>query len=161
MRNVVGIGMALMGSGSAIASELTRWNLEKGGGLQWGIKPSDAPHVDHIEASGQRVSLILHYGTGEEGRLVKQIFVVWPMLRTIPNDTHASLRGEFTPDLTPQILVNGELPEERLTGAKLNGVITLDSSAGSLRIQRRIFPCRTGAPARHRRRWRQWPKASE
>ena len=48
--------------------------------------------------SGRQVSAIVTYGVRENGALALTRQVVFPALRTIPNDTHASLSYTFGED---------------------------------------------------------------
>src|SRR5205085_9599273 len=67
-----------------------RWRLTPAG-IEWPAEQVAAgpnPHDDHIEMSGLRVSAIVEYGVDVNRRLTLWRRVVWPMLRTIPNDTH-------------------------------------------------------------------------
>lgn len=45
--------------------------------------------------SGLRVSTVLRYGVDANGAFMLNRSMVWPMLRTIPNNTHASLMRRF------------------------------------------------------------------
>jgi hypothetical protein len=73
------------------APSQTRWHLEPDGGIAWDV-PRRAAHQDQIEMSGLRISAIVTYGVREDGTLTLTRQLVFPGLRTIPNDTHASLR---------------------------------------------------------------------
>jgi hypothetical protein len=105
------------------------------------------PHTDTVEMSGRRVSLIVHYGVDETGRLVLERMVIWPTLRTIPNNTHASLRRVFSlEESSPAMRVNGQpLSPERPSQVRLDGLLTIRSTtAEGLEITRTVFP----SPAR-------------
>src|SRR5690349_19518540 len=66
-----------------------RWELVPDGGIRWNVTTS-RPHTDHIEMSGQQLSAIITYGTNDRQELLVKKQLVFPMLRTIPNNTHAS-----------------------------------------------------------------------
>ncbi len=66
------------------------WNITPSGGIKW-IPKAGERHYDHIEMSGKRVSSVLRYGVDENGRFSMERGMVWPLLRTVPNNTHASL----------------------------------------------------------------------
>lgn len=117
-----------------------RWTVDRDG-INWAIEASAPKHQDQIETSGEKCSLILTYGTGEGGALVSDPQVVWPMLRTLPNDTHASLRTSF-PD-RPKLVVNGTTANETLRRVRLDGVIRMDGRAGDLDVRRTWFVDRT------------------
>jgi hypothetical protein len=80
----------------------TRWTLDADGGISWNVQPG-AAHQDQIEMSGRKVSLIATYGVDAEGQLLLRRQIVFPLLRTLPNDTHASLSYIFGEDATPRM----------------------------------------------------------
>jgi hypothetical protein len=71
-----------------------RWKVDSDGEITWEVTPRDA-HQDQIEMSGRKISAIITYGVRENGTLTLTRQVVFPSLRTIPNDTHASLSYTF------------------------------------------------------------------
>jgi hypothetical protein len=118
-----------------------RWSLLGKNGICWKVKDKTA-HLDHIEMSGLRVSAIVHYGISGSGELELKRKVIYPMLRTIPNDTHASLIADFNDYKLLQIRANGTLIKEYPETFVLNGgVLTITSKTNSvLQAQRIIFP---------------------
>src|SRR3989339_1718293 len=72
-----------------LAQQQKRWDLTSDG-IVWNIKSGET-HSDHIEMSGKKVSTVVRYKVAEDGALELSRSVVWPLLRTIPNNTHASL----------------------------------------------------------------------
>ncbi len=112
-----------------------RWTVDATG-VAWTVQRSAPPHVDHIETSGERCSLILTYGTGETASLVQSPHVVWPMLRTLPNDTHASLQADFKPEDRPRLTIDGKMAAETLSRVRLDGIVHLEGSAGPLAVRR-------------------------
>ncbi|GLX80398.1 hypothetical protein tinsulaeT_37380 [Thalassotalea insulae] len=116
-----------------------RWSIANTG-IQWQVTDS---HQDHIEFSGEQVSGIIYYGSDNAGNLVLNRKLVWPMLRTIPNDTHASLIHEFPLDASPSISLNGEtIQHEKLIQVNFDGILTLTS-----RISPDITIVRTLSPS--------------
>ena len=89
-----------------------RWQLTEDGGICWNVG-QNLPHEDHIEMSGRRVSVVLRYGVGADGSLIMNKSMVWPMLRTIPNNTHASLMRRFSWDAVQHIVVKVRLASRR------------------------------------------------
>src|SRR5450830_1734474 len=89
------VGSRLMRDPSEATGE--RWRLTPSG-IEWTaaqVAAGPKPHDDHIEMSGLRVSSIVHYGVDRSGNLILGRRAIWPMLRTIPNDTGASLQQAF------------------------------------------------------------------
>src|ERR1039457_4748281 len=90
----------------AQALDTSRWKIDPDGGISWEVQRGQ-PHQDQIEMSGRKVSLILTYGVRENGSLSLTRQLVFPTLRTIPNDTHASLSYTFGDDAAPRLFIGG------------------------------------------------------
>ena len=125
-----------------------RWTINPDGGITWTIDQR-IPHEDHIEMSGQKVSTVLRYGVDANGAFMLNRSMVWPMLRTIPNNTHASLMRRFAWNVTDMIEVDGRsLINEKVEDITLDGKMTVrshfeqakDLSVGLTRI---LFPSTT------------------
>ena len=124
-----------------------RWQLTDDGGIRWNVG-HDLPHEDHIEMSGRRVSIVLRYGVAADGSLMMNKSMVWPMLRTIPNNTHASLMRRFGWDAVQHIVVKGaaRISKESVENISLcQGIMTVSSRLGEvgLRLKRSYFPSTT------------------
>lgn len=105
-----------------------RWILNDNGSIVWEID-NRIPHDDHIEMSGKKVSVVVRYGVNAEGAFNLSRTVIWPMLRSIPNNTHASLMRSFNCDLINMINVNGHpIMTEKVKEISLNGQITVNST---------------------------------
>lgn len=140
----------LAGVSSARAQDATRWTIQPDGSIAWtDFSSKSVPHSDHIEASGEQVSTVLRYGVTSEGAFTLSRSVVWPMLRTIPNNTHASLTRRFDVNLADFASVDGKkLSGEKVERIALDGFLTVKSSydVGDCRVlelTRRIFPSTT------------------
>lgn len=108
-------------------------------GIRWNV---NKPHTDHLEFSGLKVSALISYGNDENGSLVLEKKVVWPMLRTIPNDTHASLIYDFKKSVNSEIKINGkEIVAENPFELDFNGVLSIRSNtAQGVDIERILSP---------------------
>ncbi|MCY9659776.1 hypothetical protein P5G65_09065 [Paenibacillus chondroitinus] len=119
-----------------------RWRLLDDG-IQWNT-PQDHvdAHEDHLEMSGKKVSVIVSYGVNQAGKLMLSRKIVWPTLRTIPNDTHGSLIHDFELDSMPAIWINGHPNmNERPICFQFNGLLYIRSKANEgIRIERTLFP---------------------
>lgn len=133
---------------AAVSPSVTRWTIQTDGGIAWDVKRGDPAHQDTIEMSGRRVSAIVTYGVRENGTLVLSRHLVFPGLRTIPNDTHGSLAYTF--DEGPQrIFVGGRPARESVNRIYHRGLITIDSTLsrdGTIALRRVLFPS-TDKPA--------------
>jgi hypothetical protein len=120
----------------------SRWRLDRDGGTTWEIKAGEN-HQDQIEMSGRRISAIVTYGVLENGSLTLTRQVVFPSLRTIPNDTHASLSYIFAADASPRLFIAGRPAREIVKRIHLGGLISIRSAIGNhgeLDLTRTIFP---------------------
>jgi len=130
------------------------WTLStSGNGIT--LTPGDAalPYEDHIEMSGEQMAFVLRWGIDKTCSFHSERSLVFPMLRTIPNNTHASLMHRMGVDIPSLISVNGlSLRLENVENVTLNGYMDVTSTfvaskarAGvtptpSVRLNRRIFP---------------------
>lgn len=123
----------------------SRWAMTDDGGIRWSVREGDKPHRDHIEMSGRKVSFILRYGADEDGKLFLNRTLVWPMLRTIPNNTHASLIHDFGMEAFPSIKVDGQpIGDEEPFEFALRGMLTIKSrTASGLELTRTLLPSTT------------------
>ena len=120
-----------------------RWKIQSDGSVKWEVR-QDIPHYDHIEMSGEKVSTILRYGVNGDGSFQLERSLVWPMLRTIPNNTHASLMQRYAIDFPSLLTINGvTLKMENVKSVSLNGVLTVVSEYSvpvPIILTRSIFP---------------------
>lgn len=119
-----------------------RWVINRDGGITWKIS-GDIPHEDHIEMSGLQTSVVLRYGVDADGAFQLNRSLVWPMLRTIPNDTHASLMRRFAFDVTDVIEIDGRsLERETVEEITLNGTMEVVSryDKNGVELKRILFP---------------------
>ncbi|SEG02253.1 glucosidase family protein [Parabacteroides chinchillae] len=122
-----------------------RWTINPNGSISWKVKDK-LPHYDHIEMSGLKVSTVLRYGVNQDGSFRLNKSLVWPMLRTIPNNTHASLTRKFAWNAPEMITVNGlSLLNEEVHTITLDGTMIVESTFSfpgnaSISITRTIFP---------------------
>ena len=120
----------------------SRWRLDNDGGIAWDAKRGDA-HTDQIEMSGRKVSAIVTYGIGENGGLTLTRQVVFPTLRTLPNDTHASLSYTFDNDASPRLFLDGRPARETIARFRHRGIISIESALGTrgqVLLTHTIFP---------------------
>ena len=132
------------------AQDNQRWSLEKEGHIRWQPEKIES-HQDHIEMSGKTVSVVLRYGV-ENGKFILNKSMVWPLLRTIPNNTHASLMRRYNWDVLDMVNINGRsLTSELVESIELKGILKVTSNydegrRGQWRIIREYFPS-TDQPA--------------
>ena len=115
-----------------------RWQID-GDAIRWQVKDV---HRDQLEMSGRQVSAVIDYGSQADGSLLLARTVVWPMLRTIPDDTHASLIRKFGAEASPVIAIDGQpAAGERLEQVRFDGRLALRSElAPGLTLTRTLTP---------------------
>lgn len=138
-----------------------RWEIVPGEErIVWNPDAASLPHSDHIEMSGEQMAFVLRWGVDSDGAFLSERSLVFPMLRTIPNNTHASLMYRVATDIPSLLGVNGlTLRNEKVEELSIDGALTVRSlwSVGQLNIgaareerpepsvemTRVIFPSRT------------------
>ena len=124
---------------SVRSQDSLRWQLTNDEGIEWNVKENDS-HMDHIEMSGLYISSIVHYGV-QSGKLKQKIHLVFPMLRTIPNDTHASLAYVFNSEDLDKIQVNGKAVDEYLSTFYHKGILSYKSkTTEGIEVKHQLFP---------------------
>lgn len=120
----------------------SRWKINSDNSIVWKID-HDIPHFDHIEMSGKKVSVVLRYGVKSDGSFTINKSMVWPSLRTIPNDTYGSLMRRYDWDLLSHITVDGHsfLAGERVEELVLNGMLTVKSEINRGHKQWKVTRC--------------------
>ncbi|MES2126145.1 MAG: hypothetical protein V4463_02645 [Pseudomonadota bacterium] len=120
--------LALSVAHAGIPQFTPRWQLEHDA-IRWQVRDA---HSDQLEMSGRQVSAVIDYGSDANGALLLKRTVVWPMLRTIPDDTHASLLRTFGADIAPRLEIDGvAAPSEALASVRFDGQLTLTGNLGA------------------------------
>src|SRR5690349_11515418 len=132
-----------------------RWQLLPGGSIEW--KPAGRlPHSDHIEMSGEKVSLWVQYGVDTSGKLSLNRTMVFPTFRLLPVRTIASMMYNVTDNDLPRFLVNDRLlktgvynaavaPDqpEKVTSIRQKGIMQAWAGIGkdgAVQLIRTLFP---------------------
>lgn len=135
-----------------------RWTIDNDGGIVWKVG-RDIPHDDHIEMSGSRMAVVLRWGVDGQGALHSERSLVFPLLRTVPDNTHASLMYRMAIDIPSLIGVNSlTLQAERVSQVAIDGAVEVlsewsvgRSNVGSakgpaltpaVQMKRTVFPSR-------------------
>ena len=127
-------------------ADSSRWTIDGDYAIRWDIG-NDIPHYDHIEMSGEQVSVVYRYGVNEDGAFSMDRSVVWPMLRTVPNDTHASLTVHFDTDFMSGVTVDGKALEgEKVRSITLDGIMSVLSTYGNAPVE--VTECYFPSPTR-------------
>jgi hypothetical protein len=119
------------------------WQLSAEGGTEWTLKENtNLPVQDHIAMSGMRVDMILEWEVNQQRIFSANKVIRWPMLRMIPNDTHASLQESLDDKGIPTFSVNGKpLSAGEVKRLEINGMLSVTTlHAEGIKHRRTIFP---------------------
>lgn len=140
--------LALSLCGTATAQN--RWAIMPDGKtIRMEVNDATAPHTDHIEMSGKFMAVVLYWNVDENGTFGVNRSLVFPMLRTVPNNTHASLMFKNDVDVASMLRVNNRPVALRSRTVDINGAMTVVSDykttdrsgrTTALELTRTIFP---------------------
>lgn len=95
---------------------------------------------DHLEMAGRSVASVLRYGVNSDGSFRLEKSLIWPMLRTVPNNTHASLMRRINADPIRSLLIREYPTQEHVDTLIFDGVLTVKSTLGSgIRLERTYY----------------------
>ncbi|MCK3685554.1 hypothetical protein [Maribellus sp. YY47] len=152
--SLLGTLMILLNVVTAFGQNTNRWRIDTDGSIVWNVG-EDIPHYDHVEMSGEFLSSVMRYGVNDDGSFSLERTVIWPMLRTIPNDTHGSLTKRFSVDFMRLLVANNSsLKSEKVKSMRFNGYLTVVSEYAftyrdlikgekrypAVEVTRKIFP---------------------
>lgn len=140
-----------------LASAQDRWAIQEDGSIRWEVKDR-LPHTDHIEMSGEKVSVWVRYGLDSIGR--SDIFrtVVFPTFRLLPDGTRTHISYSFADSDLPRLYLNNRLINLQLVkngpgrAGELSyniksfshkGIMKITAQAGTpalANVERTIFP---------------------
>ena len=139
----------------SLPEQKDRWAIQPNGSISWQTNKS-LPHADHIEMSGEKVSLWVDYRIDTSGvlRIIRK--VVFPTFRILPDETRSHITYTFQDNELPQIYINNRLlkmdisrREQRgnlaFVSKKINhhGLMRITADAGTtngIEIERSLFP---------------------
>jgi hypothetical protein len=128
-----------------------RWSIQEDGSIKWIIGKSNTPHYDHLEMSGQMLSVVLRYGVDKEGAFYLNRSLVFPMLRMKPNKTQSNLKQRFDISIPALITVEDKsLTNEKVIDISFDGTMRIESSfsyisgrnlvSDGIRMTRQLYP---------------------
>lgn len=121
------------------------WKIDSlGNSITWQVREGEA-HSDHIEMAGKQLATVLRYGINKEGAFKLNKSLIWPMLRTIPNNTHGNVIRRFDWNPLDEVTVNGNSLREQVKTVTLNGTMEVISQISlghnaSMSLKRTYFP---------------------
>ncbi len=108
-----------------------RWNIKEN---KHSIESTNfINHKDDIEMSGEKVSMIISYEVDKDGFLKIGRKLIYPMYRTIPNDTYSSYMFDYNHNLILNI-------RERFVKVVIDGTLTIYSETDEYNIIHRFYP---------------------
>lgn len=101
----------------------SRWQIRKDGVIEWNITGDKLPHHDHIEMSGEQMACVLRWNIDCNSALSTERSLIFPTLRVLPNNTHASLMHRIALDVPSLVSVDGlSLQNPRTESVYIDGV---------------------------------------
>ena len=122
-----------------------RWTVNGPHSVQWETSKGELPYTDHIEMSGLRASVVYYWGVNEKKQFTMDRHLVFPMLRTIPNNTHASWMPRCDVDFLKGMTANNRyMSQEEVKTVTINGLLsvlsTIKGDGNEFEITRSYFP---------------------
>ena len=138
-----------------LPQQTSRWSIQADGSINWIIK-NNLPHNDHIEMSGEKVSLWVGYTIEKEGTSKIIRTLVFPTYRMLPDDTRSHISYTFYDNQLPRFYIDNKLmnigtfsKEDdsnmafRVTSINQHGIMRIAAEMGSpalVKIERSLFP---------------------
>jgi hypothetical protein len=138
-----------------LPKQIDRWHIESDGSIKWDIN-GRLPHSDHIEMSGEKISLWMQYGVDRNAKPWFVRTMVFPTFRLLPVRTIASMMYNINDDDLPRILINDKLLKAGVYNATVSndqpekaiwirhkGIMDVYSQIGkdgALKLKRTFFP---------------------
>ena len=137
-------------SAVVLQAKENRWSINGNHSVQWETSKGELPYNDHIEMSGLRASVVYYWGVDGKRQFYMDRHLVFPMLRTIPNNTHASWMPRCDVDFLKGMTTNGRLmTEQEARVVTINGTLTISGTfrgdGNDFELKRKFFPSTTEA----------------
>ena len=140
---------------SPLPVQQDRWRILPGGHIEWPID-NRLPHDDHVEMSGEKISVWVQYGVNADGQPSLNRTMVFPSFRLLPVRTLASMTYNITDAELPRFLINDKLLKagvynatvatdmpEKVVSIRQKGILQINSEIGkdrTIALQRTLFP---------------------
>src|SRR3954471_6481196 len=85
-----------------------RWHINADGSIEWVID-NRLPHSDHIEMSGEKISMWIQYGVDSSGQPSLDRTFVFPTFRLLPQRTTSHMMYDVKDDELPRFIINDRL----------------------------------------------------
>ena len=138
-----------------LPQQQNRWAIQPDKSIEWKID-NRLPHADHIEMSGQKVSLWMQYEVDSNRKPILNRTIVFPTFRLLPVRTIAHLMYDVKDEELPRIIINEKLYKagvynaawqndypEKVISIRQKGIMEIFSELGkdgSVKLHRSFFP---------------------
>jgi hypothetical protein len=138
-----------------LSKQQDRWTIQPDGSIEWVID-GRVPHNDHIEMSGQKVSLWVQYGVDAEAKPSLVRTIIFPTFRLLPQRTIAHMMYNVNDGDLPRFILNDKLLKggvynatvsgdqpEKVLSMRHKGIMEVKSEIGkdkTLKLKRTLFP---------------------
>ena len=136
------IAAALL-AGFVAANAETRWTIDPATNTIVMDAAANTSHHDHIEMSGLRAAIVYYWGIDDVGSYYCEYHHVFPLLRMIPNNTHAFFPYRHTTNVAQLIKADGTAPIFKAEKVEIDGTLRVVESDGNLAMTRIDFPSTT------------------
>jgi hypothetical protein len=149
------LGCAVYAQQSPLPVQQDRWKILSDGSIEWPID-NRLPHNDHVEMSGEKISMWVQYGVDANGQSSINRTLVFPTFRLLPVRTLASMTYNVTDGELPRFLINDKLLKagvynatvatdmpEKVVSIRQKGILQINSEIGkdrTIALQRTLFP---------------------
>ncbi|MBO7120252.1 MAG: hypothetical protein J6W03_08040 [Bacteroidaceae bacterium] len=122
-----------------------RWNVNGNHAVCWCTDKGELPYNDHIEMAGMRAAAVYYWGVDREKRFSMDRHLVFPMLRTIPNNTHASWMPRCDVDFLKGMTANKRLmSQQEVKQVIIDGTLHVSGifkgDGNDFEVTRQFFP---------------------
>ena len=133
---------------STLQARENRWVVNGNHSVQWETSKGELPYNDHIEMSGLRASVVYYWGVDAQKQFSMDRHLVFPMLRTIPNNTHASWMPRCDVDFLKGMTANKRyMSPQQVKQVTIDGVLkvfgTVKGDGNDFELTRMYFPSTT------------------
>lgn len=132
----------------AWATASSRWTIAGHHAIEWNGQQGGLPYGDHVEMCGRKAAVVYYWNVDKDGHFSVNRHLVFPLLRTLPDNTHASWMPHTDIDFLDGITVNNRsIDEEKVEQVRLDGHLTAISTfkgdGGIFRVERTLWPSPT------------------
>lgn len=146
--------LTALAQSTVLPKQTDRWHIQANGSITWNVS-NRLPHADHIEMSGEKVSLWVEYGIDSTGACTINRTVVFPTFRMLPDNTRSHISHRFRDSELPKFYINNKLLNiGAAIGIKTGiayhvksfnhkGIMRISAQAGNpalVQVERSIFP---------------------